>query len=588
MLTRRSVLASGTATLAAAALPSPAAAAPTRDTPTAALDAIAERFLANYPADASELGIDIGPRRALRSRLADRSPAGLRAVQDDLRRDLRRLDALDQSHLDAATRVHVDVVRTSYTTALEGFAFPYGEVHVGGWRNSPYPVIQNVGAFIDVPRLLTATQKLETPADADAYLARLAAYAQQLDGETERVRLGTAAGAVPPDFLLDKALVQLAVARGGDPAGWAIVTTLAAKFPARGAEAARVARTRVLPALDRQIAALREQRAKAGSDAGVWRLPHGDAYHHWALKSATTTTRSPDEIHAQGLDELKSYQAQMDAILRPLGYTQGSVGARMTALGKDPRFLFPDNDAGRAQIIAFMQAQINAIRPKLPSAFGHPVHGSVEVRRIPPAEEPGAAGAYGGAGSIDGTVPGKLWINLRSPAALPRYSLPTLAYHEAVPGHVWQGEYAFRLPLIRSLLAFSAYQEGWALYAEQLADELGMYDAAPVNRLGFLQSMAFRACRLVVDTGLHAKRWSRAEAIRWFAEANGQDAGEVASEVDRYCSWPGQACAYKVGHSEILRLRETAKARLDLKAFNDRVVQAGPVPMTVLGRVVAA
>lgn len=582
MLTRRDILASGTATLAAAALPSPAAAADR----AAVLDAIAEQFLASYPAEASERGIDTGARQGLRGKLANRSAAGIQAVAGDLRHGLAQLDRLDPAALDAATQVHVDVVRTSYTNALEGFAFPYGEVHVGGWRNSPYPVIQNVGAFIDVPRLLTATQRLENAADADAYLARLTAYAAQLDGETERVRLGTAAGAVPPDFLLDKALAQLMTARDGDPAAWAIVTTLAAKYPAQGATAARIARERVTPALDRQIAALQAQRAKARGEAGVWRLPQGDAYYRWALRSATTTTRSPDEIHAQGLDELKRYQAQMDAILRPLGYTQGSVGTRMTALGKDPRFLFPDDDSGRAQIIAYMQAQIAAIRPKLPSVFGHPVRGLVEVRRIPPAEEPGAAGAYGGPGAIDGSTPGKLWINLRNPGGLPRYSLPTLAYHEAIPGHVWQGEYTYRLPLIRTLLDFSAYGEGWALYAEQLADELGMYDAEPVNRLGYLQAMAFRACRLVVDTGLHAKRWSRAQAVRWFAEANGQDEVEVASEVDRYCSWPGQACAYKVGHSEIVRLRERAKGRLDLKAFDDLVVQAGPVPMTVLARIV--
>ena len=584
MLTRRDLLASSAATLAAGALPSPAAAA---DAPAVLLDRLAERHLKRYPADASQLGIDTGARAALRGQLQDKSAGGQRAIAAGLRDDLAAMRPAAAAGLDAANLVHFDVVRTAYESALRGFAFPYGEVAVGGWRNSPYVVCQNVGAYIDIARLLTATQKLDTPADADAYLARLKGYAAQLNGETARVGHDVALGVAPPSFLLDKTLAALRVARGGDPAEWAIVTTLGTKFPDRRGAAESIARQSIAPALERQIAVLTAARPRASDVPGVWRLPQGDAYYRWALQAATTTTRSPDEIHAQGLDELKRYQGQMDAILRPLGYTQGSVGARMTALGKDKRFLFPDDDTGRAQIVAFMQAQIDAIRPKLPRAFGHPVRGLVEVRRIPPAEEPGAAGAYGGAGSIDGTVPGKLWINLRNPAGLPRYSLPTLAYHEAVPGHVWQGEYAFRLPLIRSLLAFSAYQEGWALYAEQLAVELGMYDAEPVNQLGFLQSMAFRACRLVVDTGLHAKRWTRAQAIAWMADANGQDPGEVASEVDRYCSWPGQACAYKVGHSEILRLRETAKGRLDLKAFDDRVVGAGPVPMTVLARIVA-
>jgi len=185
-----------------------------------------------------------------------------------------------------------------------------------------------------------------------------------------------------------------------------------------------------------------------------------------------------------------------------------------------------------------------------------------------------------------------MWINLRTTGIWTRYSLPTLVYHEAIPGHVWQGEYSFRLPLIRSLLQFNAFSEGWALYAEQLGDELGAYEGDPVGRLGYLQSIAFRACRMVVDTGLHAKRWTRGQAIDWFASTNGSSVDEVTGEVDRYCSWPGQACGYKVGHSEINRLRDRARAalgqRYDFKAFNDAVVQGGGVPMTVLGRNVDA
>ena len=172
------------------------------------------------------------------------------------------------------------------------------------------------------------------------------------------------------------------------------------------------------------------------------------------------------------------------------------------------------------------------------------------------------------------------------------YNLPTLTYHESLPGHVWQGEYAFKLPLIRSLLAFNAYSEGWALYAEQLAAELGVYDDDPVGRLGYLQSIAFRACRLMVDTGLHAKRWTREQAIQWFASTNGSGLQEVTSEVDRYCAWPGQACGYKVGHSEINRLRGKAQqalgARFDFRQFNDAVVKTGGVPMVVLAREIDA
>jgi uncharacterized protein (DUF885 family) len=220
------------------------------------------------------------------------------------------------------------------------------------------------------------------------------------------------------------------------------------------------------------------------------------------------------------------------------------------------------------------------------------VKGNLIIKRVPPAIQDGAPNGYAGPGSMDGSQPGIYYINLKSTETWPRYSLPTLCYHEGIPGHVWQGEYSYRLPLIRSLLAFNAYSEGWALYAEQLGAELGVYDEDPLGRLGYLQSIAFRACRLVVDTGLHAKRWTRAHAIEWFATTNGSPLDDVTSEVDRYCAWPGQACGYKVGHSEINRLRDGARAalgrRFDFRAFNDALVTGGNVPLVVLGRIIEA
>jgi uncharacterized protein (DUF885 family) len=258
----------------------------------------------------------------------------------------------------------------------------------------------------------------------------------------------------------------------------------------------------------------------------------------------------------------------------------------MTALGADPRFQFPDNDGGRAQIMAFIQKRVDYIRAQMPRAFSRQVAGNLEVRRLPPAEEPGAPGAYGGPGSIDGTIPGKMWINLGTTRLHSTYSLPTLVHHEAIPGHVWQGEYANQLPTIRAMLAFNAYSEGWALYSETLGDELGAYEGDPVGQLGYLQSIAFRACRLVVDTGLHARQWTREQAIDWFASTNGSGRDEVTSEVERYCSWPGQACGYFIGRSEILRQRARAQAALgkayDLKDYNTAVVEGGNVPLDVL------
>jgi uncharacterized protein (DUF885 family) len=240
--------------------------------------------------------------------------------------------------------------------------------------------------------------------------------------------------------------------------------------------------------------------------------------------------------------------------------------------------------------MASLNERVADMRSRLPRAFATLVPGYFEIKRMPPEVEPGAPGAYGGAGTIDGKVPGKFWIKLHTLSVWTTYNLPTLTYHESIPGHVWQGEYTFQLPLFRSLLAFNVYSEGWALYAEQLAAELGVYDDDPFGRLGYLQSIAFRACRLVVDTGLHAKRWTRDQAIQWFATTNGSSVEEVTSEVDRYCAWPGQACGYKVGHSEINRLRAKAQATLgdkfDLRQFNDAVVKSGGVPMVTLGRIV--
>jgi uncharacterized protein (DUF885 family) len=353
-------------------------------------------------------------------------------------------------------------------------------------------------------------------------------------------------------------------------------------------QAEQIARDKVRPALNRQFDELTADRQHATGDAGVWKLPDGDAYYAWALSAGTTTHMTPDEIHQMGQEQLQQLQGEMDGILRSLGLTQGTVGDRMSALASDKKYQFPEGDPGRAQILAYLEGRIADMRTRLPRAFATLVSGRLEIKRLPPEVEPGAPGAYGGPGTIDGKVPGRFWINLHTTDRHTRFSLPTLAYHESIPGHVWQGEYTFKLPLARSLLAFNAYTEGWALYAEQLADELGVYKDDPVGRLGYLQSIAFRACRLVVDTGLHSKHWTRQKAIEWFATSNGSGLEEVTSEVDRYCAWPGQACGYKVGHSEINRLRTQARSelgnRFDLRLFDDAVVKGGDVPLVVLAR----
>lgn len=558
----------------------------------ALLDECAEHLLALFPESATSLGIDTGDRAALRSQLTDRSEAGKQRIAQQVRADLDRVNAFDTTGLSNRARTSIEVVRSAYATALEGFALPYGDITVGSWRNTPYVVIQNVGAYLDIPRFLDSDHRIQSAADAEAYLARMQSYATQLDGELGRIQAAREAGLVPPRFLLDKAIAQLTLSVTNTRAGGSLVESIERRtrdIPGDWAERARsIAAQEVAPALERQVAELQAQRRSATDDPGISARPNGEEFYRWALKASTTTTMTPDEIHELGQSELRDLHAQMDTILKEIGYSTGSVGERMTALARDPRYQFAEGDAGRAEIMAMIQDRLEWIKAQMPRAFNTLVNPNMEVKRLPPEEEPGAPAAYGGAGSIDGTIPGRYWINLRTTDLHSKYSLPDLSFHEAIPGHIWEGEYSRSMPLIRTMLAFNAFSEGWALYAEQLADELGAYETDRVGRLGYLQSLAFRACRLVVDTGLHAKRWTREQGVQYFVDVNGSNPLEVASEVDRYCSWPGQACGYKVGHSEINRQRQKAMqalgTRFDLKAFNDTLVLGGNVPLDVLAR----
>ena len=599
---RRDFLVAGSSALALSALPARALAqATTADARAEALLAgMAEAMLADAPETASGLGLDTGARAPLKARLGDKSPAGQARIAAHVKDRLAQLRAVDLDALSPATRTDVEVVRAAHELADTGFAFPFGDMAMmnSNWsyRNAPYAVAQNTGAFIETPDFLDANHAIATPADADAYLERLTQYAANLDGETERLRHDAGIGVVAPAFLLDKTLGQMKAVQGQPIDQWVPVASIARRTKDMqgdyAAKAQQITRTAIAPALARQAAELTRQRATATMDAGVWKLPQGDAYYAWALRAGTTTTMSPDEVHALGQEQLKALQSEMDRLLKSLGMTKGTVGERMTAMGKVPRYLFPNDDTGRQQILPYIDGRLADIRTRLPRAFATLVPAKLVVKRVPVEIEAGAPGAYAGAGTIDGSVPGNYYINLRDTSIWPRYALPTLCYHEGIPGHIWQGEYTYKLPLIRSLLAFNAYSEGWALYAEQLGDELGAYDGDVAGRLGYLQSIAYRCCRLVVDTGLHAKRWTREQAIHWFATTNGSTVEDVQGEVDRYCAWPGQACGYKVGHGEIVRLRGMAQQALgdkfDFRLFNDAVVKGGGVPMTVLAKNVDA
>ncbi|RZV34269.1 MAG: DUF885 domain-containing protein [Sphingomonadaceae bacterium] len=563
----------------------------------ALLEDVANRLLAHEPERATGLGVDTGQHAHLRNQLEDQSAAGQDAFATTLREDLARVRAWPRDGLDAETITNLDVVESGYATALAGFALPYGDIPVGSWRTAPYVVIQNVGSYLDLPRFMDSTHPIKDEYDADAFVARMEAMPATFDGELERMQSTAALGVVPPDFLIDKAIAQMERTIATAARGELFTSSLSERSAAAGLKrppveaAVELETTQIVAALQRQLTELKRQRSVATGAPGMRERPHGEEWYQWALRSSTTTDLTADEIHQQGLEELASLHGRMDPILREIGYSTGSVGERMQALSRDPRYKFAEGDPGRAEIMSFIQERVDWIKAQMPRAFNTLVDPNMEIRRLPLAEEPGAPGAYGGAGSKDGTIPGRMWINLRTTDLHRKYDLADLTYHEPIPGHVWEGEYSNRLPLIRSILAFNPFSEGWALYAEQIADELGAYDEFKVGRLGYLQSLAFRACRMVVDTGLHSKGWSRQRAVNFFVERNGSKAEEVASEVDRYCSWPGQATGYKLGHSRITDLRARAQSEMgsayDFKGFNDAVILGGNAPMDVLEKNVA-
>jgi uncharacterized protein (DUF885 family) len=575
-----------------AALASPGTTAAT-SAGDAALEQIAYAMLAHEPGRATGLGVDVGEYAAWRGTFGQPGEAGISDYAATLKRLLAQARAYPREGLTSDQITGFEVVESAFAKALEGMALPYGAVAVGGWRNAPYAVIQNVGGYIDYPRFFGSTQPLREADDVAYYVSRISEIPAILAAETDRIRFDRGEGLIPPDFLLAKAIAQMEASITSAEQSYA--GPLAASAFAGNEAAMRAVNSMIAegiqPALAAQLEELKTQAAIAKSNAGMWAQPRGDEYYGWAVGASTTTALTPDEIHQRGLDELAELHGQMDPILRDLGYTKGSVGARMRALGEDPAYKFAPGDPGRAEIVAFIEDRIAWIKSQMPRAFTQLVDPPLEVRRLPIGEELGAPGAYGGAGSKDGSIPGRMWINLRTTDLHRKYDLADLTFHESIPGHVWEGEFSNRLPLIRSILAFNAFSEGWALYAEQLADELGAYDDFKVGRLGYLQSLAFRACRLVVDTGLHHKRWTREQGRQFFVEENGSKVDEVASEVDRYCSWPGQACGYKIGHSEIVRLRTQAKTELgaafDMRAFNTAVVLGGNSPLDVLGKTVS-
>ncbi len=598
MLDRRRFLLA-TAAGAAVAPFAPAWAAADAASPQAAplnllLDAFVQDDLRRSPQVATSLGLDTGPVAGQRARLRDVSLEAMARDKAETAERLARLATVERGKLSGMAAVNYDTV--DYIYAVEDEAnrrFDYG---TGPGR--PYVLSQLTGAYQGVPDFLDNQHPIADKADAEAYLARLDAFARVMDQEVEVAHHDGALGTVPPDFILDRALGQMAQFRSTPADKSTLVNSVARRARAKGIEgdyagrATTILEGQILPALDRQIALLTDWRRGAASDAGVWRLKDGEAYYANALKFGTTTALTPEEVHQVGLDQAASLSGRIDAILKSQGMTKGTVGERIHALYQDPRYRYVNTDEGKVQLIADLNKQVRDMQGRLPKYFATLPKAPVEIKRVPKVIEAGAPGGYYNSASLDGSRPGIYWINLRDTAEVPRWTLPTLTYHESIPGHHLQLslQQEADLPLIRKATFLSAYGEGWALYAEQLADEMGVYENNPLGQVGYLQSALFRACRLVVDTGLHAKHWPRDKAIAWMADHDGDQVSAVTTEVERYCVWPGQACSYKIGGNTWNRLLDKARAalgaRFDIRRFHDAGLLAGAMPLTVLEGVI--
>jgi uncharacterized protein (DUF885 family) len=562
-------------------------------------DEIFEAMLRVSPETATGLGLDSGARAHLKARLSDASSAGKMGSYKPMIEALPRLRRLDRSALDGRERAWLDTVIWVGERIAAFEPFPYGGV--GGYNYPvPYVLSQLTGSYQDVPDFLDSQHKIETSADADAYVSRLQDFARNVDFEVDHARADAGRGVVPPAYVIDKALAQTRTLRGEAARESGLVRSLVRRSREKGiagdwaTAAAAVVEGRIYPALDRQIALLEELRRGAGTVAGVSRLPNGESFYANALRYHTSTTLTPDQAHEIGVRQVAELGAEADPLLRAEGLTTGSVGARLTALGEQERFLYPNTDAGREQLLADLVRQMEAVKARMPEVFTAVPRSGMEVKRVPPAIELGAPRGYAEGPSLDGSRPGAYYINLQDTRIWPRWALPTLTYHESIPGHLWQGSIVIEnedIPLLHRNIGIPAYGEGWGLYAEQLADEIGMYSGFRAGRIGMLQSFLYRAARIVVDTGMHAKGWSRDRAILYFAENVGLNRIAAESEIDRYIVWPGQAASYKLGHNEFVRLREQARGRLgprfDIKSFHDAVLRGGDVPLEVLGTVVA-
>ena len=534
---------------------------------------------------------------------SDKLSPSTRKQRDDnyaqLSRFLKEVQWFDRARLSRQDQITYDILLDQWQTALAFKRFD--------WLTADglYPISPMFGVQTQLPSFMETTHVVNNDKTARNYVKRLQAMGRKLDEATAEMQQQAQAGVVLPAALLDRSLVVIHDTVAGPPEENSLVTTFVTRMnKVKSLDAARkqdlerqavaALKTSVYPAYARMTAALVALKPEAATQAaGVGRLPDGGAYYAEMLKQATTTNYTPEQVHALGLAEVARITQEMDTLLKAQGLSSGSVGERMTALSKDPRFLFPNDDDGRRQALQHYQQILDEVSARMPEYFRTVPATRLTVERVPPSQEKGTSGGYYQQAAMDGSRPGMFFANLRDMSEVPKFKMKTLAYHEGIPGHHFQISTALGLkdlPLIRQQTLYTAYAEGWALYAEQFAAEIGMYKDDPWGDLGRLQDELLRATRLVVDTGLHSQGWSREQAIDYMVSTTGMAPSDVTTEVERYMTLPGQACAYKVGQLKILELREKAKAALgpkfNLKDFHAVVLENGGVPLTLLEHLV--
>ena len=549
-------------------------------------------------------------RPQLLSRLRILEPWGLDWFADDLddysveftnrtarqvKSQLARLRSYDRSAQGESQLLSTDVLDSFLALQAEGERFRFHD----------YPVNQMNGVQNELPDFMLNVHQIGSAGEAEAYLTRLSKFGEAFDQVIAGLAHRESIGVLPPRFVMERVLDGVRRFVEPPPSQHVLATDFERRLgklavvpePERTRLVARaqqeIERT-VYPAYRRLEAQLEGMRERAGTDDGAWHLPDGNAYYAWTVRLHTTTDRTPQEIHQRGLAEVARIQAEMRAILSAEGLPADDLAKAIRSLGSDPRFLYPDTDEGRRQVLADYQAIIDDANARLPALFGRLPRARVVVERVPEFKEQGAARAYYEIPPFDGSKPGIFYANLRHTAEHPKFGMRTLTYHEAVPGHHLQIALAQEMPdvpFFRRVVPFTAFQEGWALYAERVAAESGFHPTA-WDRLGQLVAEVFRAVRLVVDTGIHAQRWTREQGIEYMAANTGMEETEVVAEVERYIVMPGQALAYKTGQLEILELRERGRRelgdRFDLRQFHDQVLGSGALPLTLLARNVDA